>query len=273
VISYFLAEAPAEPLKLTISDSEGAEVRSFVSLAPPKDDGTPVEQPKGLKATAKAGWNRFVWDLRWTSATRIEGSDPPSQLEVAGPRVHPGAYTVTLAVGGQSYSEGFTVVKDTAIATSDEDLQAQFDLGLRIHRKTDELIKAVNRMRDLRAQLDGWAKRSAGMPGGAPIAEAARALRDKVLEVEKTILVPDLRPGWADNLNHGVRLLEKLISLPSVVEMGDYKPTAAAEAVFVDLSARIDAQISAFNALLVTDLTPLNAQIAELSLGGLLVRP
>jgi hypothetical protein len=273
VITYYLTEDPAAPIKLTITDSQGAEVRSFVSLTAPATDGTPAEQPKGLKAPAKVGWNRFIWDLRWAPATRIEGSDPPAQAEIAGPRVAPGSYTVTLSVGDQSYSQPLTVVKDPAIATDDADLIAQFDLAQRIHRKTDELTKAVNRMRDLRAQLDAWAKRADTLPNVAPIAEAARALRAKVLDVEKTIVVPDLRSGWADSLNHGVRLLEKIVSLPSVVEMGDYKPTAAAEAAFADLTTRIDTQIGAFNILIDTELVPLNERIAEAKLGSLIVRP
>jgi hypothetical protein len=72
-------------------------------------------------------------------------------------------------------------------------------------------------MRDLRRQLDEWAKRAPGLPNGDAIAEAAKKLRDQVLEVEKELVVPDMRPGWADNINNGVRLLDKLSSITEVI--------------------------------------------------------
>jgi len=126
-------------------------------------------------------------------------------------------------------------------------------------------------MRDLRAQLDGWAKRAETLPDGAPVAAHAKALRERVLEIEKHLLVPDLRPGWADNLNHGVRLLEKLMSLAEVVQLGDYRPTDAAEAAFQDLATRIAFQTAHFEALIESDLPALNAAIAGAGFGAIML--
>jgi hypothetical protein len=75
-------------------------------------------------------------------------------------------------------------------------------------------------------------------------------------------LIPDLRPGWADNLNQGVRLLEQLIALAPVVALGNYRPTDQCYEVFTHLSAKIDAQIDQLNQLIETDLAALNAMIA-----------
>ncbi len=125
-------------------------------------------------------------------------------------------------------------------------------------------------MRDLRAQLDGWATRTREREGTANVAAAAEALRDKVLEVEKTLLVPDLRPGWADNLNEGVRLLEKLAGLRPVVALGDYRPTDASEAVFADLTGRIEAEIARFDALLTEDVVAFNALASGAGVGAVI---
>lgn len=296
IIGYYLPEEPAKPITLRITDAEGYLVRELRSkpapagaqadgdgsspeAAPAEGEGAgeaaaePEADEKAPRLPAKAGWNRFIWDLRHAPATRIEGNDPMTEIELTGPRVAPGTYTLTLTVGDRELTRQLTVVKEPAIATSDADLAAQADLALRIHRTIDETCRAINRMRDLRAQLDGWAKRAKGLPNGAPVAEAAAALRDGVLEIEKTLLVPDLRPGWADNLNHGVRLLGKITSLPPVVELGDYKPTAAAEAVYAELSAQIGAQIERFNALIERELPALNSRIAELGAGAVVARP
>ena len=92
-------------------------------------------------------------------------------------------------------------------------------------------------MRDLRAQLDGWAKRTRDREGSAEVATAAETLRDAVLEIEKTLLLPELRTEW-EAYNYGVRLLGKLIALSADVALGDYRPTDVAEEVFAACKPR-----------------------------------
>jgi len=294
VIRYYLADEPAATISLTFSDAAGNELRRFTSKGPgaaptgPGDwipaeggEGTgeggsePGREPaqeKELKAPARKGWNRFVWDLRVQPGTKIEGSDPASEGRPEGPKVPPGTYTVTLAVGDQTTTRELVVVKDPAIATPDEDLHAQYELATRIHHKSDEARKAINRMRDLRGQLDGWAKRAKNAAGAERVAELAAGLRDKVLSVEKELLVPDLRPGWADNLNAGTRLLEQLESLPPVVELGEYRPTDAAAAVFEELVGKVDGVLARFDQLVESELPAVNAAIADAKLGAVAPR-
>src|SRR5262249_40499269 len=245
IITYRLKEKPSGTISLTFSDSQGRVIRTFNSLEPPppeQDKHKDKDDPKAkeLKITANAGWNRFIWDLRHAPATRIEGKDPPSELIVNGPLVAPGSYQVTLAVGDQRLTQSFEVIKEPAAPATQEDLQAQFDLLLAIHRKIDATIQAVNRMRDLRGQLDCWDAPAEGLPSGKAIAEATKALKEKVLEIEKTILLPDVRLGWVGSYNQGVRLLEQLVELPAAISLGDYRPTDQAHAAFTHLSGKID---------------------------------
>jgi hypothetical protein len=114
------------------------------------------------------------------------------------------------------------------------------------------------------------AKHTRDRDGGAEIAAQAEALREEILEVEKTLQVPDLRPGWGDAINEGARLWEKLAGLPAVVALGDYRPTDAAGSAFEDLKARIDPQIARFEALVTEDVSALNATMAAIELGAVL---
>ena len=84
-----------------------------------------------------------------------------------------------------------------------------------------------------------------------------------MLEIEKTILIPDVKPGWAGALNYGARLLEQLTDLPQVVGLGDYRPTDQSYAVFEHLTVQIDAQVDRLDDLIATDLAALNVRIAE----------
>jgi photosystem II stability/assembly factor-like uncharacterized protein len=274
IVTYRLQEKPNGTISLAFSDSQGQLIREFSSLEPPADE---QEKPKDkddpkakeLKITANAGWNRFIWDLRYAPATRIEGKDHPSELIIAGPLVAPGNYQVTLTVGDQRFTESFEVIKNPAIPATQADLQAQFDLLIAIHHQIDATIQAVNRMRDLRQQLEGWSTRAKELPNGNPIAEAANVLKDKLLEIEKTILLPDVRLGWVGSYNQGVRLLEQLIELPSAISLGSYRPTDQTYAVFKHLSAKIDAQIDQSNRLVETELPALNRLIAGAGIGAI----
>ena len=263
IVAYSLAETPAEPLSLIFKNAKGEEIRTVTSRL--ADD---PPRAKELRAPANAGGNRFVWDLRHAPMTKIEGTDPIAENALPGPFVPPGAYSVTLKVGDQELTQSFNVVKPTAVDASPADLAAQYDLALRIYHQLDRTVKSINRMRDLRAQLGGIAKRAKERDGAADITTEAEKLRDRVLEIEKQLEIPDLRPGWGDRINNGIRLFEKLSSLPNDVQLGDYRPTDAAEAVFVELAAKIDAVIAEFDALVSGDLAAFNAAAASAKIGA-----
>ena len=261
IFAYSLAEAPAEPISLIIRNAKGEEIRTFTSR---KEDDPP--KAKELRVPANAGGNRFVWDLRHAPITKIEGSDPMAEEPIPGPFAAPGDYTVTLKIGDRELSQPFTVTKPAGVDASDSDLEAQHDLALRVSRQLDRTVKTINRMRDLRAQLDGLAKRTKERDGAGEISAAAEEIREHVLELEKLLAVPDLRPGWADGINAGARLLEKLSGLPDVVHMGDYRPTDAAEEAYRDMTRRIEAVIADFDKLVEGELADLNAAATAASI-------
>ncbi|HEX2914362.1 MAG TPA: glycosyl hydrolase [Chloroflexia bacterium] len=266
IVNYRLEKVPEQPITLSFRNDKGEEIASFSSRK--SDDPTKVKEQR---APAKEGWNRFVWNMRHSPVTKIEGSDPPAEATVTGPIVTPGSYKVILKVGEQEQEQSFKIVKPSNLPATQEDLDAQYDLLLRIHRQLDRTAINLNRMRDLRSQLDGWTKRAKDKEGGAAIAEAAKALSEKVLEIEKVIQIPNLRSGWADNLNEGTRLLGKLTELIGAVSLGDYRPTAAAQAVFNMLQEKIEAQISSFEELTRSGLADFNKRLTEANFAAVLV--
>jgi photosystem II stability/assembly factor-like uncharacterized protein len=275
IITYRLDEKPSGTISLAFSDSQGKVIREFTSLEPPpaeapekpKDKDDP--KAKELKISANAGWNRFIWDLRYAPATKIAGKDPAAELIITGPLVAPGSYKVTLTVGEQRFTETFEVVKPADVPATQADLQAQFDLLIAIHRKIDSTIQSLNNMRDLRGQLDGWSTRAEGLPSGKSISAAAKALKERVLQVEKAILLPDVRIGWIGSYNQGVRLLEQLIELPSAISLGDYRPTDQAHEAFAHLAGLINDQLEQFDQVIQSGLPALNSTIAGAGVGAI----
>jgi photosystem II stability/assembly factor-like uncharacterized protein len=264
VITYHLASAPEEPISLSFADKAGTLIRSFSSVAP---EGKKDE----LRISAKAGWNRFVWDLRHPPTTKLDGGDEAWETVLPGPMVPPGDYTVTLTVGEWSVTQPLTLVKEARVPATQAELQAQFELAMQLHGQVNRVALGINRMRDLRRQLEGWRKRAAVLPTGAAIVEQATALQEKVLEIEKRLRRPDMRPGWADGLNQGVGLLQQLMELAPVVEIGDYQPTEAMHAVFAKLRAATEAQLTAFERLVDSELPTLNTLIADGGAGAVMV--
>jgi hypothetical protein len=165
--------------------------------------------------------------------------------------------------------QSFTVVKDPRVSATPEDFKAQLELLLGIRDKLSQAGSAVNRMRDLRQQIDGWRQRLEGRPDSEELVAMATALSEKLLSVEKPLIVPGLKTP-SEQLNQGVRLLDKLATLSADVYSADFKPTDAACAVYARLAGEIEAQLALLQELLDSDVAAFNAAIRQAGFSALL---
>jgi photosystem II stability/assembly factor-like uncharacterized protein len=265
IITYWLDEVPQEPLQLTFKGKDGQEIAAFSSR---KSDDPAISKER--RAPARKGWNRFVWNLRHASLTKIKGTDPIAENAVIGPLVAPGDFTVTLKTGESELSQPFKVVKPANLPATQADLEAQHDLLLRIHQLLGRMVEYINKMRGLRAQLDGWSKRAEELEDGKELAGEAKKISQQVLDMEKVFQVPDLRAGWGDAINNGSRLFEKLDDLTGAVSLGDYRPTDAAEEVFQEYKTEVETQCGIFDKLVAEELAGFNKKLKEASIGFVL---
>jgi photosystem II stability/assembly factor-like uncharacterized protein len=269
IVTYWLKETASEPIRLAFYDAKGTLINEFFS----RPEGTKVEKSDDKhdlrRTTANAGWNRFVWDMRIKALPKIVGKDPVAGSLIYGPKVPPGQYTVQLTAGGQTLTQSFTIVKDAyATDATQEDLEAQFKMLMQIYNRTGETVAMLNHMRDVRAQLDGWHKRLGRDAATAHLATEAKALYDKVLEVEKEIQVPDLKPGWPGQMNHGTKLFAKLGAIADAVSVGNYRPTDQAVAVFSNMSEEIDEVFSRMRGLASGEIAAFAKKVAAAGVGN-----
>lgn len=264
VVTYFLKEAPTEPVSLAFLDTKGNVLREFTSRPdnPNSDKDSAKANDKTVYISRQAGWNRFVWDMRLPESQKLDNANPQFET-LPGPTVVPGAYQVRLTVGDTTLTQPLTLLRDPAAAASDADLQAQYDLLKQIHDKYNEGTAALNRLHRLRQQLDHWAQRLKKDAAAAELAERASALKEQALEIEKALLYPDLPAGWPGRLNKGTQIMRRLKELPSVVALGDFRPTDQSYAVYEKLAGEIDAQIGRLDALIKGELAALNQEIAK----------
>jgi photosystem II stability/assembly factor-like uncharacterized protein len=278
IVYYTLKSEPKEGEEVTLEflDPSGKSIRRFSSKPPPGEEErapSPEEEffagPSGVRRlSAKAGLNRFNWDLQHPEASRFRGMILWSG-RLQGPTVVPGTYQVKLTAGGKSLTETFEVRKDPRLQTTQEDYQKQFDLLLKIRDKLTETHDAITRIREARDQIKTYAERA---KGNKAIGDAARGLTEKMTAVEEA-LYQTKNQSSQDPLNFPIRLNNKLSALAGVVASTESRPTDQSLAVYDDLVGKIDAQLQALKGLMGAELAAFNRLVREQDIPAVVVKP
>jgi hypothetical protein len=146
VIDFYLKSAPAAAVTLDVLDAKGDVVRSYSSAAQAAAPrrAQPIADywltpPSHL--SARAGMNRFVWDLRYS---------PPVEEGTNGPQVMAGTYTVRLTAAGKTLTQSLKVTVDPRSTATPLELQKRFDLSIslwRDMRRAAEVMREGNSLR------------------------------------------------------------------------------------------------------------------------------
>jgi hypothetical protein len=281
VIYYRLAAEPKEKDEVVLEflDSGGKLIRKISSKGDSTemaDAGTSDEEgfgaPAGVrKIPAKAGLNRFAWDLRYPDATRFKGLILWGG-GLQGPSVVPGEYQVRLTAGGQTQTQTFEVRKDPRLATTLADYEKRFDLHRRIRDKLSETHEAITKLRDVRDQLKAVAERAKTVaPKDTAIDASARALSKRLTEIEEA-LYQTKNKSSQDPLNYPIRLNNKLSNLTGVVNSADAPPTAQSLEVYDEVAGRIDVELTKLKKLLGEDLAGFNRLVREKEIPAVVVK-
>jgi photosystem II stability/assembly factor-like uncharacterized protein len=278
ILDYTLAAAPkkGQAIALQILDSQGKLVRKFTSVPPkPKSAFPPETAQEKAKATAKAkakakknllpakaGLNRFVWDLRYPKPRQVPGMSAVfSDWPLQGPWVLPGQYKIELTVGGKTYSAPLTVKLDPRIKNVTlADLEKQLYLAQRIQKRINESVDITNQTLALRSQLAALGKRLGEGGKYQPIVAAAARLDRQLNTLENQLVDPRIKSS-EDSLNYPVKLRYKLVALEDIVESADAAPTQASTSEFQSLSRRLNQPAADWQTVQAKGLPALNGMI------------
>ncbi|MBI1722709.1 MAG: glycosyl hydrolase [Gemmatimonadetes bacterium] len=263
LIHYYLRARPDSAVQLDILDSAGTLIKSFSSRS---RDST-------LRIDSMPGTNRFVWNMRYPSASTFPGIILWGG-STTGPMAPPGRYQVRLTIGGWSQTRTFSLLKDPRAPATPADIEQQFALLIRIRDRLSEANDAVTRIRDLKTQLDGVTERAGALSDSAAMrAIRARAdtLRRRLSAVEEVIYQVRNRSSQ-DPLNYPIRLNNKLAALAGVVASADARPTDQSYAAFEDLSAQLQVPLDRLRAILEADVPAFNALVRERDVPALISR-
>ena len=257
VVHYWIDGDTDDEVTLTFLDSAGEAIRTFSSST---KEGS--KEPVAPKA---AGMNRFVWDTRHPGATSVEGEGAPKEPSV-GPVAPPGRYQVALSVAGGSQTQAFDLLADPRTPATREELQAQFDLLIRVRDKVSATHEAVNRCRRIRGQVDEWVSRAAAKPGAAAMLEpVAGKVRDKLAAVEAALFDPETTDGLG-RLSRPVRLGVRTSAVGDIASFADYCPTKQTYEVFDMVAAGVDEQLEALAAIEDGDVAEFAGLVQELEI-------
>ncbi len=243
----------AKRIRLDILDAGGRVVRTFpdpllaTEAAPPKTSQAQPEPeeaeddedsgiPKPVKLPHLAGFNRFLWDLRYEGATPVPHA-PLWEGGTGGPKAPLGRYQVRLTVDGVSQTQPLEITADPRVHATADDYRRQFDLHQAINAELTRVDEAVLAIRAARTRIDA-----------APASPQRTTLDRELTAIEEALIQPRTHAS-EDALNFPVRINNILAALGSIVAAGDAAPTAQDVQVFDEYKARADAQIDAWRRL------------------------
>jgi hypothetical protein len=268
---YYYLRDPAQQVTIEFLDGRGRTVRSFAGTPGDKPRADVVNSvgfvingpswgsssPAPLVPTA-GGLHRFAWDMRYPPATDFVGLRLRSG-NADGPVVVPGDYRVRLTVDGRSQDHGFRVGKDARLTdVTQADLDAQFELAMRVHGRFDDATSAVVSIRDLKRQIDERIQQA----GDRQITSTGESLNQSLSRIEAEIYQVHAE-AQSDIKHFGSKITNRLAHLSGVIRSADARPTEQTYAVFTLVSAQLDAQLARLEELLSEELTRFNRMLED----------
>jgi hypothetical protein len=283
-IYYQLPHAPAEKEEVTLEilDDSGHSVRKFSSKGDPAESGAegggggePGEggfggPPPAAKLPAKAGLNRFTWNLRHADAKRFKGLILWGG-GLQGPEVPAGRYTLRLQAAGATAVDTLEVRRDPRLATTDAEDRERYQLLLSIRDKLTQTHESIEQLREAREQVKAAAERARTFAKDSTISPSADALVKKLTTVEESLYQTKNRSNQ-DPLNYPIRLNNKLSALGADVSDTEGRPTSQQQEVFRDVSGRIDVQLNTLRHLLGEELGAFNRLVREREVPAVVVK-
>ncbi len=244
VVHYHLADDVGDDaeLVLEILDEGGRSLRRYSSRADP-DAKPPTPPPFGpppapTTLPAKAGLQRFVWDLRGEPITEVEDLLTFGGLDRY--RVVPGRYTARLTLGDRTAEAAFDVVHDPRVNLTAADFSSQQALLAELATAVDDLHQSVNRLRSVRDQARSLAQRAADLDGDGRLSTATEELVEAI-DAWEADAVQTRQQTFQDVINFPNRINAELIFLMDSVDAAGPPVTAGARRAWESLQPRLAA--------------------------------
>lgn len=248
VFNYYLKEAnDSSDLCVTIYDREKKVIKTYSKTA--KD-----------KIEVKAGMNRFVYDMQYEPAEKIDGLVLWNG-NAGAPKAAPGNYTAKFKLGKDSTVVSFIIKSDPNYTITDVEYQEQVKFLLEVRDKFSEIQKGIKNIRAYRTQINDLVSRidSINSKSLKPLADS---INKKLTGIEETLYQTKAKAGQ-DILNYPMRLNDRMAALYNVASSGNNAPTQQVKEAFKELSAETDIPLNKLKQLVSNEIGNLNKLINE----------
>lgn len=237
VIDYSLAR-PADTVEIDVLDSKGATVAGWSGGPKYRQGDEQADRMPLPSAMANPGVNKVTWDLRATGYFAVGAEGAPPKYS-PGPLVPPGRYTVQVKALGETVSQPLAIVSSLPLSEARAgDLQARFELALKIRGSASAANAAVRRVRAMKARVKARLKETTD----ATAVETGQALLRRLDEIEGA-------PTAAAPATAGVAALRRsLASLEGSVDAGS-RPADVQADQYRTLSGALQERIFSLNSL------------------------
>jgi photosystem II stability/assembly factor-like uncharacterized protein len=246
VIIYYLLSEDAQDVSLTILDEDGNEVRNFTQ------DEIPTERFESFDnrgydkdlvtgtpgASVSLGLNRFIWDMRYPSVSRIPGV-PPVLIK---PIARPGTYQVRLTVDGVSQAQAFELKINPNETYTRAETDAKAEFWMQLYDKAEEGVQAVIRAQEIRDEVTVAAEAA-----GASTERKAQA--EAIQELTTAFIGSMVATGTTlvQVISEPTKPLSMLVSLHNVMESSEGPPNQPLIEVYGRAAATMDEALERFN--------------------------
>jgi photosystem II stability/assembly factor-like uncharacterized protein len=280
-VDYYLKQ-PAQKVTMEFLDAQGKVIRTFTGTpvepgqrpegAPPAgDDEGGFRRPQDPKPAVTAGLHRVTWDLRYPGATDFPGLIMWAASS-RGPIAPTGSYQVRVTADGQTETQAFAIRREPHVLkeVSDQDLQEEFDLAMKVRDKSSQANEAVLLVRGIKEQIKD--RRTKLDPKNAAVAKALDDFESALSAIESEIYQVKLQSSQ-DPLNFPIKLNNKIAALQGVIESADVKPTEQAYSVFRTLSNSLDEHVGRLDMTTKTKMPPINQLLQRQKLDPIKAEP
>ncbi|MAU14840.1 MAG: glycosyl hydrolase [Muricauda sp.] len=256
VITHFYLKDVTEKdsIALVYTKMNGDTLATYSTYAKEKDK----------KLEVKKGGNTFVWNTRGKGAERLKGMILWA-ANLNGPKAVPGTYKVSLNVNGSTQTENFTILPDPRAEVTVADMQKQYDFITEVNETVDRAHQSIKKIRAINGKLDEFIKKYKNEEATKALVERAKKMKEEFGAIEKELYQTKNRSNQ-DPLNFPIKLTNKLAHLNSLVSRDDFPPTDQDIAVKNELTAKINAQLKAFDALVDKEVVSFNNEFNQLKL-------
>jgi hypothetical protein len=278
IIDYYLREKPAADVTLEILDQDNRLVRRYSSSDKPEavhenELAIPtywIRPPQILGS--EAGMHRFVWDLHYPAPEGLPRTYPISAnfgdtpSTPMGPLALPGIYTVKLSAGGRTYEQRLKLEMDPRVKSPRSAWEQQFALAKRTYDAMIQTERAIEAIREVRAQIKALGDRAAANPAVAAFDQKTAAIEGRSERIT--------RGGAAAGAGEPTltRMLAELSQLLTAVDGADDEPTMAMNAASTNSSRSLEALLARWKELATVDLKALNGQLSSAGLPPVIVK-